>query len=234
MTKPILLMTRPENSAERFLARLSPALLQRTRVIHSPLMQIVPTGETPDLSAAAGVIFTSAQGVALAPRGIGRPAYCVGEITAKAARARAWHVRAHALTADDLVPAIEKMSPEGPLVHLAGRHRRGDIAGRLTASGTPTTVSVLYDQRLQNLTKEALAALSGEITAVVPLFSPRSAAHFATQVAPAGQIHCATLSQAVAQSLGPKWQTQVHCAPTPSGDELAQVVEMLLSRTSLT
>ena len=87
MPKPRLLLTRPHPGAAQFLERLSPAL--RDGAVISPLIEIAPTGVGVDLAPFAGVIFTSANGVAHGPKGGTLPVYCVGEATAQAARAEA-------------------------------------------------------------------------------------------------------------------------------------------------
>ena len=86
MPQPRLLLTRPHPGAAQFLDRLSPAL--RDGAVISPLIEIAPTGVGVDLAPFAGVIFTSANGVAHAPKGDGRPAFCVGPQTTAAAANR--------------------------------------------------------------------------------------------------------------------------------------------------
>ena len=69
MPQPRLLLTRPQLGAAQFLERLSPAL--RMGAVISPLVEIAPTALMVDLTPFAGVIFTSANGVAHAPAGGG-------------------------------------------------------------------------------------------------------------------------------------------------------------------
>ena len=155
MPQPRLLLTRPQPGAAQFLERLSPAL--RAGAVISPLIEIVPTGVAVDLAAFAGVIFTSANGVAHAPKGGGMTAYCVGPQTTEAAGEAGWQAQMAGLDAKAMIATLSGCAEIGPLLHLAGRHRRGDVAGILSASGLTTEVATVYEQHLLPLTAEAQA-----------------------------------------------------------------------------
>ncbi|WP_276151430.1 MULTISPECIES: uroporphyrinogen-III synthase [unclassified Sulfitobacter] len=228
MDRRALLLTRPRDSAERFLARLPTAPLKGVQLCISPLLEIEPTGEKPDLSQTKGVIFTSARAVALAPPGSGGDAYCVGAQTAAAARMAGWDVRLEAQTADALVAMMRDLRIEGKLLHLAGAHRRGQIAARLREAGTQVDVITLYDQRLRPLTDAAREMLAGEGPVIVPLFSPRTAEQFVNQTKAFSAVVVAAISPAVGAVLGGKSLKGLHIAKAPTGDEMARLVEMLL------
>ena len=104
MPKPRLLLTRPHPGAAQFLDRLSPAL--RDGAVISPLIEIAPTGVGVDLAPFAGVIFTSANGVAHAPKGDGRPAFCVGPQTTAAAAKAGWQAQMAGLDAQALIATL--------------------------------------------------------------------------------------------------------------------------------
>ena len=231
--RPSLLLTRPRASADRFLQGLDPALLAGLPVCISPLMEIRPLEVDADPQEAAAVIFSSANGVRLAGRGGGMPVYCVGAQTAAVAQGCGWCVRQVAETAEALLALLLAERPTGPLLHLAGLHRRGEIAERLNDGGIPTRVVALYDQVLLPLSAEAQALLAGGDPVVVPLFSPRSAQQFAAEADPSSRAVILAMSAAVAGALGapPGWK--LHIAAAPTANEMARGVEMLLRGNSL-
>lgn len=228
MTVPSLLLTRPRASAVRFAERLRPELRADVTVVISPLIEIAPNGACPDLTPFAGVIFTSAHGVRFAAAGDGRPAYCVGSTTSQAALARGWRIGAVARTAADLIHTVAQLHPPAPLVHLAGAHRRGDIARHLNDLGISTSVETLYTQELRPLTAEGQAVLRSEAPVVVPLFSPRTAAHFRSEATEMRNIRIVAISPAVARALGADHGMQVDIVAAPDGTHMLRQVENLL------
>ena len=230
---PSLLITRPIASAACFVAGLAKDIQRDATIVVSPLLEIVSTGVQIDLTGFRGVIFTSSNAVALAPKGIQRPAFCVGQKTAKRAEAAGWSVIAEERTADQLVTRLAELAPTGPLLHLAGAHRRGDIADRLSALGTPTEVIVLYSQNKLDLTTQAIELLNGEDPVVVPLFSPRSAAQFIEQAPDLHNVTIIAMSEAVAKYCLNRGAARVLIASTPTGQEMRLNVEKVLRDTSL-
>ncbi|WP_342586077.1 uroporphyrinogen-III synthase [Leisingera sp. ANG-M1] len=196
-------MTRPLAAAKRFTAGLPADARAGLQVVHAPLIEIRPAGTPVQLDGAKGVIFTSANGVETASRETTArlPAYCVGERTAQAAMETGWTASCAGICADELVAALLQQRPEGPLLHLRGAHARGNIAQRLEDAGLPCREQVVYDQVLLPLTEEAQAVLSAQNDVIVPLFSPRTARHFANLCGDAANLHLIALSQAVAEPL---------------------------------
>jgi uroporphyrinogen-III synthase len=231
MAQPRLLLTRPRPGAEAFLARLSPAL--RVGAVISPLIEIVPNDVAPDLAPYAGVIFTSANAVAHAPAGNGRPAYCVGPQTTQAARAAGWQAQMTGLDAEAMIAALAGRGELGPLLHLAGKHRRGDVAGVLSKTGLQVDVATLYDQRLLPLSEEAQALLRGNAPVLVPLFSPRSAAQFAQAATRTDAVLAVSISAAAAEALEALPLRAHDIAAEPTGEAMAEAVEKLFRRTTL-
>lgn len=215
----------------RFLRSLDQNVLVGVRVVISPLIDIVPLDPSPRLGDAAGAVFTSAQGVVLAPPGEGMPAYCVGKRTAQAARHAGWQVRLTAQTAHDLVQRMTGAAP--PLVHFAGRYRRGDVAKHLIEMGISTRVAVLYDQKPRDLSPDAQTLLRSAGRVIVPLFSPRTAAHFQAQSRDATRVEVVAISAAVAEELRDGFAGTVHIAGAPTGEEMRRCVELRLRDTSL-
>lgn len=196
-----LLLTRPAHQAAEFAAALEAEVPGRFRAIAAPVMAIVPVDEPLDLDGAAGLVFTSANGVAqFAARSRRRDllAYCVGDMTAAAARAEGMSAR----SADGDVAALAEQilgepRPAGPLVHIRGRHAAGDLAGRLTAVGVAVRPAEIYDQVPAPIAGAPARLLASGAADVVALFSPRSAGLFARQAVEEGWNLAGTVTVAL-------------------------------------
>ncbi|WP_181164567.1 uroporphyrinogen-III synthase [Amaricoccus solimangrovi] len=191
MAKKTLLLTRPARQSEAFARALEAELPGRFEVIVAPMTRITPTAEPLDLDGASGLLFTSANGVEqFAARGIatGLPAYCVGAMTAAAAR----RAGLAAESADGDVAALAGLARaryrpgDGPLVHVRGRHAAGDLLGALAAAGIPGRAAEIYRQTAAPLGAEAAARFAAGGIDVVTQFSPRSAAALAAELARGG------------------------------------------------
>lgn len=191
MTPRTLLLTRPQAQSEAFAAALEAALPGRFRAVIAPVLRIAPVDAAIDLAGAQALLFTSANGVAVfAARSPARdlPAWCVGAMTAAAARAAGFA----ALSADGDVAGLAALARRearpgaGELVHVRGRHAAGDLTGRLAAAGVPARALELYDQAPVEIGAAARALLARGGIEVLTAFSPRSAALFARAAAAAG------------------------------------------------
>ncbi len=231
-SKPILLMTRPEAAAQRFIADLKGVC--EYEAILSPLIGIEFAAEKPDLADARGLIFTSSHGVAaLGVRGGGPylPTYVVGQKTAHAARENGWDVRQVYQNADAMVHALTATPPQAPLRHIRGVHTRGDVAARLTNAGIKTIDTILYDQPELAPSKAARDALVGEIPVIAPVFSPRTASLLAKNRFKAPLL-VAAMSEAVAKPLLALHITELKIAVRPESAEMARLVTDLLKSAS--
>lgn len=228
---PILLLTRPEAASARFAKQCGDFGLRFDTVI-SPLFRIEATGSLPDTSAAGGLIFTSANGVAVWLAQGGRrdlPVYTVGDTTARAAEAAGMRAHSAGGAADDLINWLIAHSPAVPLLHLHGRHTRGDVAARLTMAGLTCESGVIYDQPAQPLSAEARAALMGPAPVIVPVFSPRTAELLAQERAQAPLL-VAAMSEAVVNALGSLHKQDLKVAARPESVAMREVVLDLLKR----
>ncbi|MEL6608766.1 MAG: uroporphyrinogen-III synthase [Pseudomonadota bacterium] len=216
-TRPICLITRPEDAAQE-LARIARDLGYET--IISPVLRI--TFEPPVLAATdsdrTGVIVTSQHAVAWldkADPGRKVSVYAVGPRTAADARALGYDAWEGPGDADGLVRALIEERPTKALVHLRGAHTRGDVAQRLSAAGIPTEETIVYHQHAQKLSTPAQDALNGARPVVIPLLSPRSAAIVTSGPPPLAPCIIVALSAAVAgnQAWGPDVPMRVCSAP---------------------
>ena len=234
----VLLLTRPEPAAQRFAAEAEQAVGPFAEVVISPMQRIVPLAPLPDLPSDAALAFTSENGVAMAAALLARAgtggrhrAYCVGARTAEAATTAGFEARAAEGCAEALLAAILADPPPGPVVHVAGRHQRGDLAERLRAAGLQATRVTAYDQQATDLSDAARAALAGERPVVAPLFSPRSAALLAERLPGPSRapLLLACLSPAVAEAwTGPR-PAATGIARRPSSADLCHALRALLS-----
>lgn len=227
-----VIVTRPEPDATRFGEALRRAGLAP---ILAPLLSIrVLPG--PALDEGARVAFTSANGVRAvrAPRqGI---AFAVGEATAAAARASGWEtvfasggdVAALSSTISD---EYARGAFEGPILHIAGSDRAGDLVAMLSARGVPALRRVAYDAAAaKRLSPEVEAALGAGASAT--FFSARTARVFMDLIGrqdAAGGLAAASavaLSAAAAEPLRAGHWRRIGVARRPDAEA---VIEALLA-----
>ncbi|WP_298905500.1 uroporphyrinogen-III synthase [uncultured Aliiroseovarius sp.] len=213
---PILVLTRPTAAAQRFLTQVEAALGQEVPHVISPILQIQPVGEWPDLSEVE-VILTSEHAVRGDLTGI--TAHCVGRRTAEAAAAQGAQVQTVAVNAEAL---LQKLGAQpGNYVHLCGSHKAVDISARLTVAGLSCCDHQVYAQVAQPLTDTARAALEGEDPALLPLFSPRSARLVGEAIAkPARHLQVIGMSDAVAEEWRVVTGETAEIADAPTGDAM--------------
>lgn len=216
---PTVLLTRPESEARRFAARLGdvPYLI-------APLLRIEAVAhDAARIDAAPAVVFTSAQAVAFAGAGRGRPAWCVGPRTGDVARGAGWDVRQGPGDAAGLAPMLAGAGM--PLLHVRGRHVARDL-GEIPG----LSAIIVYDQAPVPLSAEGAALIARGAPVLMPLFSPRSArlAGAACRNA-AAPLWLAPISDAAAAAWdGPEPQ-RLLTAQSPDADGVLGALTGLLS-----
>lgn len=220
------LVTRPtEDSAE-----LIRALEQRgIAVIAEPLLTIKPkAGVAVDTSGVQALLFTSANGArAFAGASQARDllAFAVGDATAKTLRELGFaKVESAQGDVEDLERLVRRrLDPtRGKLLHASGTSVAGDLAGRLKAVGFEVDRAQLYDSDpAENLSEAARAEIAGGRVDWVLVFSPRTAATFASVIERAKlteatrKMTLVALSDAAAKAAPLKFQrTAVAAEPT--------------------
>ncbi len=223
-------MTRPLASSQRFVANLPRKIAIHVTPVISPLLQIEPRNRTVSLTDEDVAIFTSKHGVQFAPQGSGRTAFCVGPGTTRAAKDSGWKAINAGGNADALVNTIKDQKPKGQLVHMSGHHTRGNVSERLNAAGLTTKTITLYDQTQIPLTKEALDLLLGDLPVLIPLFSPRTAAQFATVAPDTRNTVLIALSRAVAKEVDGFVPDRLYIAKEPNAKAMIATIADALTR----
>lgn len=227
-----LLMTRPYAASKRFVAMLPDHIRARVSVCYAPLIRIDPIVDQIALGATGALIFTSSHAVELASSLIltrDLPVFCVGRATTRAAIDAGWSAEFAGLTADALVETLSNQRLSFPILHLSGIHTRGAIAERLSAVGIQTTVQPIYDQQVVPLTTDAIARLNRTEPVIAPLFSPRTARHFAGQVQGHAPLWLAALSSDVKKQLKSLNYNKLVTCNRPDAAAMCTVVENLVN-----
>lgn len=217
--RPVLVLSRPERQSREFLAACKARVKRDIDAVISPVMEIEATPHVIDPDRFSTLIVTSRN--ALDHVGFplkDRVVVTVGERTAEQART----LGARAVCLGENVDAFIKNASaiDAPALHLRGVHSRGDLAARLTAGGLPTKECIVYDQVEQPLSDEALSALAGG-HAVVPVFSPRSAALVSRNT-----VHPETRILAISRSAAEAWSGPgtVAVSESPDRDGMLELV----------
>ncbi len=197
-----LLLTRPRDQSEAFATALEAALPGRFRPVIAPVLEIAPVPAAIELAGAQGLLFTSANGVAVFAAACperGLPAWCVGDMTARAAREAGFAARSADGDAAGLAALVAATADPGAgaLLHVRGR-------------GFAVRGLELYDQLPAAIEGAAAALLAAGGIDAVATFSPRSAVLFSGQAAAAGW----DLSRAALVSLSAE-ADRAHGAPEP-------------------
>lgn len=230
---PTLLMTRPDAQSRRFFGQLPPAVRDRVELLVSPLIDIEHFDTPISLAGVNGIIFSSAHGVAAASGSCDRrdlAAFCVGNATTQAARHAGWPADCFGKTAEEVVANLLSSKETGPLLHLSGRHTRGDIADCLTRNGCPTRNLAVYDQVLRSLSDAARLRIAGKGMVFAPVFSPRTARQLVNQSPVNTRLHLVALSAAVARPLTELGASSLAIAAEPSAKSMGQALESELNR----
>lgn len=236
---PTVIVTRPEPDASQFAAALARSGFC---AIVSPLLDIRPEPFQP-LPFGAVIAFTSSNGVRCVTPAQAGLAFAVGATTAAAARAAGWP---HVVEADGdvatLAQSIASASARGlfhgPVIHVAGRHRAGDLVAMLVARGIPAERRVAYEAvaapRLSPQAQDAL--FSGDDGACVTLFSARSASVFMRIIDDGGlrgglaksDVIC--LSKAVAAQINIADWRRLGIAGSPDAASMIDAISTLSAR----
>lgn len=217
---PLILITRPRLQADRFAAMCRAEFGQVAEVMVAPLQEIADTGALPEITAETRLVFTSENGVLAFARGgqvKSQIAYCVGDRTAAVARAAGLNAFSANGTVEHLCALILAAPDAGPLLHVHGKHTRGDLVGKLRANGLHVTGHIAYEQRALPMTQQAKLVLTSPRRVIAPLFSPRSAELLADGVPNLCNTCLACISDATQLALPEHLRPLAIISDTPTG-----------------
>ena len=236
MSSRRLLLTRPIDQSREFAAVIDRRFPGRFDIRCAPLLRIEPSDVPIELDGIGALAFTSANGVmqfVRRARERSLPAYCVGKITAEAARNAGFR----AYSADGNVSALGHMiaarhDPQrGDVLHVRGTNAAGNLAGDLAAHGIACRAAEIYTQVPCPLETEILAALVSGEAHVVALFSPRTAEQFDREVAhasiPVEGLCAVCLSPPVASALVLQPPGKIVVSGTPSREGMIEALARL-------
>lgn len=221
-------MTRP-HAQSVVLAQKIAEMAPQTTCLISPLLEIEFTGDLPPLEPFQGLVFTSANGVRayLAAGGpADLPAYCVGARTAGVAQAAGFGVHSADGDISGLVALLKPLA--GRFLYVRGEHVAGDLAGQIDV-----VEAVLYRQNPVPLSGEARQALAAGAVDSVVLYSPRTAALLAQELAahadwPRDNITPLCLSRNIAARLENAGLPPAKIASRPGRDEMLALIGAFL------
>jgi len=217
-----LLLTRPQAASDRFAQEIAARDLP-IEVVVSPLMEIMAVDGPVVIPSGTDVIFTSSNAVSVVGHGKHQRAWCVGPRTKTEAKAASFDAVEAGQTADALVATLAANAPTRPLLHLRGRHQRGDVATQLCAAGLNAQSQVVYDQVARPPDEAFFQALSRN-PLIIPLFSPRSAELFVSAASPVWSPKSGdrllVLSAAVLEMLPPHWSADSATVDRPVGSAM--------------
>ena len=226
LDNPVVLVTRPRDSAAQFVAALTQVAGPFCPVI-SPAFETVAVGaEIPPFEA---VIFTSRAGVAFAPSGQDRPAYCVGSATAVAARAAGYSAISAAGNADDLVDLILDRAPSESLLHIRGEVSQGNVRDRVQSAGLTCTEVIAYRKSTLTPTTEAATAFADAQNIIVPVFSAETGSILATWYVDFSKCHVVAISPAAAKSARDLGAQSLVVATAPNMAEMVAATSRLIA-----
>ena len=153
-----VLITRPDEDAKKLAKVFGKAGIE---TIMAPMLKIHPLTLQGELFSAGGYVFTSTKGVKHAPKSldISLPVYAVGKKTADAARAKGfWKVAEAGGNVDSLTRLLKTIwdPAKGDLLHLSGRHVRGDLKGELAKVGVTLYGVPVYEAKAEQSLGETL------------------------------------------------------------------------------
>ena len=238
-----VLITRPQSAADRLATELQ---ARGFEAVAAPMLEIVDTGATVELSGVQAVLATSTNGVAAMARlDTNRDVklLAVGDATAKAARELGFSDVESAggdsgalsdLTILRCDPAV------GRLLHVAGGHVAGTLLETLRQAGFAIDTVVLYEARTpEALEDETVRQIAAHEIAALLFYSPRTAETFVKLVTKAGLVNeCAAmaavcLSAAVAEAAATIGWRHVSIAATPDGAALLAALEAIREENGL-
>jgi len=227
-----IVLTRPRHQSERFANLCREQLGEAIKITISPLLEIKDLAPEIDAARYQGFLFTSENAASAAARlwpELRPRAFTVGERTARAARKLGYDAAPCGGTVEAMIRHLSDLAPPTPLLHLRGRHSRGELAQNLGRAGLRTDQAVIYEQNAKQLSGMVKNLLCGDMPVLVPLFSPRTATIFFDECADiTPNIEVIAMSEAVAERCVIA-EKRIHIAPRPQAGAMIDCIGTVLS-----
>ncbi len=228
---PAILLTRPVEGSKRFAEALRNALGSDVKIVISPLTKIEFLEGALELDNLSKLIFTSINGVRAYARHCDRrdiPCYTVGDATAAYADSIGLRATSCHGNAQDLIARILADGERGPVLHIRGRHSRGEVALSLRNAGCKAEETILYRQIGQTLNNAAVSLFQAKTPVIVPLFSPRGAEQFVQQYHGGAPVLVVAMSAVVAQVARELDALHIVTAQSPNKNSMLEAIKGLL------
>lgn len=227
----ILLLIRPEGQSKRLLSECEAVFGGAITAVISPVIRIERVDTAYDPAAHDGLILTSVNAVRNAHGLAGNRLYCVGNRTCMAAEAAGGEVIFCAPTAAALVKQVKGASIGGKMLWLRGKHVSSDIENELNLAGIETVSAIIYDQVAQAPGVALREAISGDMPAILPLYSQRSACLLGRDVDALGTgLHVIAISDSVARAWQQETGANCEICDAPDAGEMIDKIDAALRR----
>jgi uroporphyrinogen-III synthase len=230
-----LLITRPDEDAQLLAKALKK---QGHKTIIENLMIINDIARSNiNFSGVQALLITSANGIrslARAHKERNFLIYTVGDASADAARKLGYKkVKSASGNVETLATMVRKnlIPSGGPLIHIAGSSRAGDLAKMLKADGFKTRRMVLYEAKaVKKLSQMTITALKNSNVDGVLFFSPRTVKLFCRYIKKAKlseqcrSLNAYCLSKAVSKEASLLTWSNVFVAKKPSSNSMLDTI----------
>lgn len=230
-----LLITRPEEDARPLAAELEKR--GHKTIIENLMIVNDVTHSKINFKGVQAILITSANGIrslARAHKEKNILICTVGDASANTARKLGYkRVSSAAGNVENLAKMVKKdLNPcDGPLVHIAGSNRAGDLAKMLKANGFETWRIVLYEAKaVKELSPMTNAAIKKNKIDGVLFFSPRTATLFCHFIKKADlseqcrKLNAYCLSSAVAKEAAMLYWSNIFIAENPDSKSLLDTI----------
>ena len=233
ISRPIVLLTRPQAGSERFAESLRKMFGDAIDIVIAPLQRIEWI-DLQDLTIVPkALIFTSQNGVFGWNRDEKHPhcdAYCVGPQTTALAQEFGLNAIDCGGDAEAVTETVLAERTVGPVVHYRGEHGIGSIAEYLNRAGIETIERVCYRQVVEEPDEIFALVFNSERPVIAPLFSPRSAAIFQRALPVNAVPWLAVISANAGERVDAKRQQKMIVAKAPNALAMLDAVKDILDR----
>jgi len=225
---PTVLATRPQAASDRFVEALK-AKAGPFKPVISPAFEIVQLASRTDMPMFEVAVFTSREGVAHAPKGSQRRAYCVGSATGRAAEAAGYLAVNAGGDVGDLIEVILADSPKQSLLHIRGEVSTGDVTSTLTAGGVNCSDHVAYHKKPLVPKGDLQEVVRTAPYVIFPIFSGETVSILADWKIDFSTTHVVAISPVVATAARRLEPLSITVSPVPDMQSMVLTTASLIA-----